>query len=77
MNTATIVITENNETIEVRVEHDPLPTNGNASMAARAAHQMIGLFQESVDKDDIVSNTIYDARTGETFTKDASTKQQA
>ena len=39
-------------------------------MAAKVVHQMIKLFQQAIDKEAIVSNTIYDARTGETFTED-------
>lgn len=71
MKTATITITEDNEQIHVRIGYDPMPVVGKEpSQAAIVANEMVSLFHDTQPKEAIVSNTIYDAKTGETFTKD-------
>lgn len=78
MNTATIVITETNDLVKIQINYDPLPIKGTPpSEAALVANMMLQMFSDAQDKDAIVSHCIYDSRTGETFTKDASTEQQA
>jgi len=71
MNFATIKIIENADTILVEVEYDPLPIKGTPNAAANVAAQLM-LFLESQVKDpenNVLHKQIYDAGTGETFTK--------
>lgn len=69
--TATITITETNGTIKAEVQYDPLPvTGGIISEAAKIANWMVSQLQKQLPEDDVLYKRIYDARTGETFTKD-------
>ena len=76
MNTATIIITETEGIIRAEVQYDPLPVIGGVvSEPAKIANWMISELRKHVPKDEVLSNCIYDARTGETFTEDKVSKQ--
>lgn len=68
-NTATIIITETTDQIQVRIEYDPMPTkDGPINNAAVVAHQMVTLFHEQQPEEALASQTKYNSDTGETFT---------
>lgn len=70
MNTATIIITETTDQLQVEVKYDPWPVKGGPiNYAAIAATKMLKLFHEVQPEGALASQTTYNANTGETFTE--------